>query len=115
MEKKYVVIFDEWADSKDSWRDLFLSALECKAYIKSTKFFSDFSYFGKNLDILIYVRRRTINQVRNNIISNFAQQLDVRLVILGYNIPKEEIPAGFVGVSQKDFPFEDELINAILE
>lgn len=114
MEKNNVIVYDERIDWEDSWRELFLSALERRAHIKSTKFFSDFFYFEKDPDILIYVRRRIINQVRNNIISGFVQQLNTRLVALGYDVAKEEIPAGFIGVSQKDFSSEEELINAIL-
>jgi len=113
MEKKYVVILDEWVDFKDSWRDLFLSALERRAYIRLTKFFSDFFYFDDKLDVLIYLKRKEENESFEDILSNFAQQLDAKLIALGYNIPKEEIITGFITINQKDFSSEEKLINAI--
>jgi len=114
MEKKKVIVFDKRADSEDSWRELFLSALKYKADVKLIKYLSYFFFFEGKLDVLIYLKRKEEIEYFNDTLSYFARRLDAKLVTLGYNLPKKEIPAGFIGISQKDFFSEEELINAVL-
>jgi len=114
MKKKNVAVYDRLVDSNDSWRDLFLSALKLKANVVLTEFFSDLFSFDGNLDVLVYLERQEESELIRDTAAYFGQQFDAKLIFLGHNIPKEEIPAGFIGVSQKDFPSEEDLINAIL-
>jgi len=116
MGEKKVLIYDELMNSDDHWRDLFLSSLKsrCKADIKFTKSFSDFINIEDDFDILIYLKRETIESLLRQTIYGFSLHIDARLIILGHEVLREEIPSGFIGVSQKDFSSEEELINAIL-